>query len=613
MFNSLVSLRQLNQPELASFISGFLTGLTTGTQTTNNYINSGAITTGQTGIFVTIPYLTSTLASQSLQASFTYYPLSNPSGFTSTSEFTGVISFLGLNGITISGSGQSIIVSQSSFLTGFNSGLYTLNSQTGIFVTTGQTGSFGGGSTPTGNLTGVFYPLIGNPSGYLTAINTGNFITTNQTGVFATTGNIKSLSGYLNSYYFTSAYINNNYASITQLNSTGFFIQNEINSLNIWSGNSTGLYYPLISNPNGYLTGFNSGLFYLNLNPSGFITNSSLVPYTLNANTGNFITVNQTGQFVTINNLNSSGITLQNEINSLIIWTGTSTGLYYPLNSNPNNYITGFNSGIYVLNSKTGSFITTGQTGAFGGGITPTGNLTGVFYPLNNNPSGYINTNQLSGYLPITSGVFITGAYSFNNFIYFQNGIEVNGGNSTFSDIVFFTNQIFSTAILPLSSSSSLSDISGNISVLYPARTLYDFGNNVTLDWQNKILYGNWTAQNLNLNGNSLVINSGFSNLNCLPTTIWNVISGVVEDKRILNLTGSTTLAISGLYNGWEGLLKTIQSGSGFNLNLPSGTKVAYNGSGQISLTTGISGSIDFLSFVYDGNTLFANIANQFS
>lgn len=106
-----------------------------------------------------------------------------------------------------------------------------------------------------------------------------------------------------------------------------------------------------------------------------------------------------------------------------------------------------------------------------------------------------------------------------------------------------------------------------------------------------------------------------WSNLTWGTTTTWAATPNVYEDRKILVMTGNTTLSITSLYNGWAGAIKTIQSGnavSGYSLSLPAGTKVMNAGSGIINLTSG-SGAIDVLSFMYDGSTLLANIGNQFT
>jgi hypothetical protein len=128
------------------------------------------------------------------------------------------------------------------------------------------------------------------------------------------------------------------------------------------------------------------------------------------------------------------------------------------------------------------------------------------------------------------------------------------------------------------------------------------------------------------MNGQNIIIsgtsNSGniaistWSQLTWNTTTIWSAATNVYEDRRILVMTGNTTLSITNLYNGWAGLLETIQSGnnapSGYSLFLPANTKVMNGGSGAVYLTSGF-GAFDIVGFQYDGTNLFANMANLFN
>lgn len=82
--------------------------------------------------------------------------------------------------------------------------------------------------------------------------------------------------------------------------------------------------------------------------------------------------------------VNGTGVLLSGESSS----TGILTGVFYPLNSNPSGYITGVDLTNYVTKSSTGIFVTTGQTGVF---IT-TGQ-TGQFYPTSN-PSGFLTSGS---------------------------------------------------------------------------------------------------------------------------------------------------------------------------------------------------------------------------
>ncbi len=72
---------------------------------------------------------------------------------------------------------------------------------------------------------------------------------------------------------------------------------------------------------------------------------------------------------------------------------------------------------------------------------------------------------------------------------------------------------------------------------------------------------------------------------------------------------------ITNLFNGWNGVLKIVQSGtssSGYNLSMINSTKVINGGSGIISLTR-TSGAIDIIGFSYDDIGLFAAIGNNFT
>ena len=111
------------------------------------------------------------------------------------------------------------------------------------------------------------------------------------------------------------------------------------------------------------------------------------------------------------------------------------------------------------------------------------------------------------------------------------------------------------------------------------------------------------------------ITNPSWSSLTWANPVIWNVNTTAIEDRKLLVLTGNTTLNISGLYNGWNGTLEIIQSGissTGYNLTLPSSTKVLNSGSGLATLTM-VSGAIDVLGFAYDGSRLLMGVGNSFT
>jgi hypothetical protein len=172
-----------------------------------------------------------------------------------------------------------------------------LNSGTGSFVTTAQTGAFYAANNPSGYITGVtltgyvqksqtgaFY-AANNPSGYITGVDLSNYALKSQTGSFVTTA-------------------------------------------------QTGAFYAA-NNPSGYITGVTltgyvqksqTGAFYAANNPSGYITGVDLSNYALKSQTGSFVTTAQTGAFYAANNPSGYITTAQ-------------TGNFYP-SSNPSGFIT---------------------------------------------------------------------------------------------------------------------------------------------------------------------------------------------------------------------------------------------------------------------------------
>lgn len=269
-----------------------------------------------------------------------FYPASNPSGF--------------ITGVNLSG---------------YVTGDVVRPSETGNFITVSQTGAFYPRSNPSGFIdpsqTGAFY-AASNPSGFITGVDlsayvTGEVVRPSQTGAFYPASNP---SGFITGVDL-SAYVT---GSVVRPSETGSFITTA----------QTGAFYP-VSNPSGYITG---SVVRPNETGSFLTTSTADIRYVLL--TGNQ-TISGVKAFVSRPTVNGTGVMLSGE--SLGVNTGELTGAFYPLNSNPSNYVTGS----VVRPSETGSFITSSQTGAF--------------YPTSN-PSGYITGIDLSSYTTIT---YVTG------------------------------------------------------------------------------------------------------------------------------------------------------------------------------------------------------------
>ncbi len=147
-----------------------------------------------------------------------YYLLSNPQNYISNSGF--VLGASTGNFLTIFQSGQFYSASNpSNYITGLNTGAFITNGQTGNFIDAGKTGQFYASSNPSNYTSNI---------GFALSSQTGSFIVAGQTGAFYASNNP------------------NNYI-------TGF--NSGIYALNSQTGHShASLYYPLNSNPSGYLT-----------------------------------------------------------------------------------------------------------------------------------------------------------------------------------------------------------------------------------------------------------------------------------------------------------------------------------------------------------------------
>lgn len=335
-----------------------------------------------------------------------FYPLnSNPSGYITGVDLS--------NYVTKSSTGIFVTTGQTgNFITTSQTGSFITPSQTGQFVGTGQTGNFVTGSVVRPSETGSFittsqtgqFVSTGSTGSFVTGAvvrpsETGAFITTGQTGVFITS----SQTGQFVSTGSTGSFVT---GSVVRPSETGAFL----------TTGSTG----------DFITSSQTGQFVSTGATGSFVTGSVVRP----SETGNFITASQTGQFVgtgatggfAVNTqvvfitgnqdvsgiknfysrptVNGTGVLLSGE-GAGAADTGSLTGVFYPLNSNPSGYITGVDLSAYVTGSvvrpsETGNFITVSQTGAF--------------YPISN-PSGFITGVDLSSYVTTgQTGQFVTGS-----------------------------------------------------------------------------------------------------------------------------------------------------------------------------------------------------------
>ena len=197
---------------------------------------------------------------------------------------------------------------------------------------------------------GNFYPMEGNPSGFLTGVDLSNYYEKNET-------------------------------------SSKEEIENAITSVENIINNLSGEYYPLTSNPSGYLTAHQSlddyqktadmtayqeaGDYYSASNPSGFITGVDLSDY---------YKKNETSSKEEI----SAALTSKLDETAFTAYTANADTTEYTAGDNidiTNHVISGKDWSSEIENATTGKLDAT----AFN---------SGDFYPMTGNPSGFLTAHQ---------------------------------------------------------------------------------------------------------------------------------------------------------------------------------------------------------------------------
>lgn len=448
---------------------------------------------------------------------------------------------------------------------------------------------------------------INGKSGILSITGAGAVSVFSDTNSFIISGN----TGYLI-----------NYALVTDLFNTGSNLSNRING----TGNLTGAFYPLISNPAGYLTNL-SGLSvnyvtgisgYLNqrintvesnLQSTGsylynLIGASSAGVSTINNLSGQILitgagnnTVIVSGQTILVSGaatnlsnyaLNSDLFNTGNNLSIRIAGTGNLTGSFYPLLLNPAGYLNTL-SGLSIsyvtgISGDLSNQINNTNLNLFNTGlsltnrINGTGNLTGSFYPLTFNPAGYLNT--LSG----LSIFYVTGISGFLN----------DRINTTSSNL-----QNTGSYLLGLVTNN----ISGNFVNYYLNSNPNNYSNSGNLSATGSVLnskidvlsgYGNSTfatITNLGSTGQQLYFN--FTGLDFAIKQ-----TGILLDSKINALSGYTNTELLNYYlksnpNNFatSGNLQSTGSILDSKINVLSGFVLANTGSGGSVNTGSLTGA----------------------
>jgi hypothetical protein len=465
-----------------------------------------------------------------------------------------------------------------------------------------------------GALTGNYY-LKSNPSGFITGVDLSSYLTSSSASTtYATIINLASTGSTLTSSInsLNSAFtgftgnLDTTYATDSQLISTGSTLVNSISSL---SGTLTSN-YATINN--------------LNSTGSTLEANIASTGNTLNLSI-NSLSGTLTSTYATITNLASTGSTLNNSINSL---SGTLTSTYATINnlastgstlqSNINTLTNNLNSTGNTLDNKIGSL-----SGTLTSTYATISNLASTGSTLNtkiNDLSGYVNTqdNSISNNLIFTGNTLQNSINSLSGSSVLLYGDQSVGGIKTFRDNVYINNlyvtgteTIVNTAQINLASNYLLLNITGGAvdgGIFFVTGSgltgVNDTGPIIGFDHVNKFKFG---------------ISTRNSDLSTLPdiASVQDIIaySGVADNKfsTIINLasTGNTLeQKISSLSGTLTSNYATISNLSSTGSTLQSNINtVASN-----LITTGntLQNNINTVSsnLISTGNTLEGKISS---
>ena len=438
--------------------------------------------------------------------------------------------------------------------------------------------------------------LIGtNPSGYITSGQTGLFYAASNPQQYATSGDLASTGLYL-------------YSLIT--GNTG------VNPGFITTGQADLRYYPLATNPSGYITSGQTGQFYPASNPQAYATSGNL------AATGEVLYALVTGlsgqgvlNYATQTQLTQTGVTLGGQINSLSGFVGlVSGGLEIRIAATGNASVAHANS---IGNTLSGNLTATGQ--ALYGLITGSSGQAILDYATK---TQLTQTGVSLGASVIASG---------NAAVAHANGIGVNlSGNLT------TTGQILYQTVTGLSGQANL-NYATITNLGATGQTLYALTTNISGILNAQIAstgQQSWTAANnngINLSGNLTQTGitlfdqttglSGFMisliNASNAGVLAINGVSGVVTIQgtgSISTFTLGNTVIISG--DADPTFYATVPFVTGISGVLS--TRITATGEGAINYANGIgvnlSGNLTQTGSVLDGkiNSLSGFVTNSY-
>ena len=393
------------------------------------------------------------------------------------------------------------------------------------------------GNTVNLNVGGVNYVFPDS----LTSSGTGAFLTTGagdaryvqytETGAFASNVNLQTVSGRVSSVSGTTQALSGQTQGL----------QGQINTINAKTGT--------------FVTTAQTGQFYAANNPSGFITA---------AEAGGVQSLNVTGK----------------SISGVIVLTGVGVNV-----TSAGQTIT--------IGISTGQFLTTGA-----------GDSRYIQYTETGAFASNVNLQTVSGSVAAINaktGTFITSA---------QTGRFVDtGSNQTISGIKTFRGGIYTYGNVDIRDSNSLTTAQLNW------RALYDKSESLSLDWGERILSGTWTGQALIIDGFPVLtqgssgqfLTTGAADARYIQYTETGAFASNVNlqtvSGRVSSVSGSAQ-ALSGQTQGLQAQITTInnktgvfitdaQTGQFYAANNPAGyiTSAEVSGTG-VTYVAGLTASI---------------------
>lgn len=265
--------------------------------------------------------------------------------------------------------------------------------------------------------------------------------------------------------------------------------------------------------------------------------------------------------------------------------TGHFTGVFYPRNSNPSSFITSGQTGVFKTQQDLDTLY-----------YATLSYVSSYFYP-NSNPNNYLSSTD--GQFVVTTGnQNISGDLSVFNLL--SSG-RVGIGNPTpiyaldVNGVIGNSLSYKSGAVINLTR-AELIEQNGNNSVCWDNHVLRRSTNNITVDWENWLLYSH---------GNSSVDwgNRHLDDENEIPTLYWS--SGKVgilqsSPQYTLDVNGAGNF-LSGLFISGQSVLTTIGIST---VNLNANKILKSPSSGSISMHYGDGTANDY----YAGMFVTANI-----